>query len=212
MNWSTIWELIKINILYSNPQSVTAAKRRKERRANKHFSAIYIYLYTGIDFRHYPGYFSAYIGIFMIVSLFSGFSALYGIFYESNDTKIYAPLPIKSSELYVAKVISSFGMTAVFLTPLISLLFIAYKQLRGIIWAIPLTVLMFSILFLSTTILTLYLNALVGKIIVRSRHRKLISTILMSISTVASVGVILYMNARHYARRNLIRPSILTVF
>lgn len=211
MNWSTIWELIKINILYSNPQSVTAAKRKKERRANKHFSAykslmqqqgilclvfsaIYIYLYTGIDFRHYPGYFSAYIGIFMIVSLFSGFSALYGIFYESNDTKIYAPLPIKSSELYVAKVISSFGMTAVFLTPLISLLFIAYKQLRGIIWAIPLTVLMFSILFLSTTILTLYLNALVGKIIVRSRHRKLISTILMSISTVASVGVILYMN------------------
>lgn len=148
----------------------------------------------------------------MIVSLFSGFSAFYGIFYESNDTKIYAPLPIKSSELYVAKVISSFGMTAVFLTPLISLLFIAYKQLRGIIWAIPLTVLMFSILFLSTTILTLYLNALVGKIIVRSRHRKLISTILMSISTVASVGVILYMNVRHYARRNLIRPSILTVF
>ena len=146
MNWSTIWELIKINILYSNPQSVTAAKRKKERRANKHFSAykslmqqqgilclvfsaIYIYLYTGIDFRHYPGYFSAYIGIFMIVSLFSGFSALYGIFYESNDTKIYAPLPIKSSELYVAKVISSSGMTAVFLTPLISLLFIAYKQL-----------------------------------------------------------------------------------
>ena len=34
MNWSTIWELIKINILYSNPQSVRASNRRTERRAN----------------------------------------------------------------------------------------------------------------------------------------------------------------------------------
>lgn len=39
MNWSTVWELIKINILYSSPQSVTAAKRKQERKPSKGFSA-----------------------------------------------------------------------------------------------------------------------------------------------------------------------------
>ncbi len=39
MNWSTVWELTKINILYSSPQSVTAAKRKQERKPSKGFSA-----------------------------------------------------------------------------------------------------------------------------------------------------------------------------
>lgn len=35
MNWSTIWELTKINILYSNPQSLTALKKQQEKRQKK---------------------------------------------------------------------------------------------------------------------------------------------------------------------------------
>lgn len=38
MNWSTVRELVKINILYSNPQTITAVKRKQEKNPRKNFS------------------------------------------------------------------------------------------------------------------------------------------------------------------------------
>lgn len=211
MNWSTVRELTKINILYSSPQSVTAAKRKQERKPSKGFSAyksvmcqqillsllfavIYIAMYANIDFRYFPGYFSFYIAIFFIMATLNAFSAMYSIFYKSDDVRLYAHLPIKSSELYMAKVISSFGMGITFLMPLLSLFFIAYWQIAGLVLAIPLTIILFFVLFAAVILLALYLNSFVGKIILRSQHRKIVSTVLMSISTIGAVGVILYMN------------------
>ena len=81
----------------------------------------------------------------------NAFSAMYSIFYESDDVKLYAHLPIKSSELYLAKVISSFGMGVTFLMPLLSLFFIAYWQMAGLFVAIIATVIVFGILFTNST-------------------------------------------------------------
>ncbi|CRU86892.1 membrane protein [Streptococcus equi subsp. equi] len=67
MNWSTIWELVKINILYSNPQSLTALKKKQEKAPKENFKAyksmirqqalmialflvIYIFMFMGVDF------------------------------------------------------------------------------------------------------------------------------------------------------------------
>lgn len=211
MNWSTVRELVKINILYSNPQTVTAVKRKQEKNPRKNFSTyksvirqqiflslffavIYIFMYANLNFKHYPGYFSFYTAIFFIMATLNAFSAMYSIFYESDDVKLYAHLPIKSSELYLAKVISSFGMGVTFLMPLLSLFFIAYWQMAGLFVAIIATVIVFGILFTASTVLALYVNSLVGGVIVRSNHRKLISTVLMSLSTIGAVGTILYMN------------------
>ncbi|SDQ61931.1 ABC transporter permease [Streptococcus equinus] len=211
MNWSTVRELVKINILYSNPQTVTAVKRKQEKNPRKNFSTyksvirqqiflslffavIYIFMYANLNFKHYPGYFSFYTAIFFIMATLNAFSAMYSIFYESDDVRLYAHLPIKSSELYMAKVISSFGMGITFLMPLLSLFFIAYWQTAGLFVAIIATVIVFGILFTASTVLALYVNSLVGGLIVRSNHRKLISTVLMSLSTIGAVGTILYMN------------------
>lgn len=211
MNWSTVRELVKINILYSNPQTVTAVKRKQEKNPRKNFSTyksvirqqiflslffavIYIFMYANLNFKHYPGYFSFYTAIFFIMATLNAFSAMYSIFYESDDVKLYAHLPIKSSELYLTKVISSFGMGVTFLMPLLSLFFIAYWQMAGLFVAIIATVIVFGILFTASTVLALYVNSLVGGVIVRSNHRKLISTVLMSLSTIGAVGTILYMN------------------
>ena len=138
MNWSIIWELVKINILYSNPQNVTAVKRKQEKNPQKKISAyksvirqqiflvllfavIYVFMFASLNFKYYPGYFTFYTAIFFIMATLNAFSAIYSIFYESDDVELYAHLPIKSSELYLAKVISSFGMGLTFLTPLLSL-------------------------------------------------------------------------------------------
>lgn len=81
MNWSTIWELVKINVLYSNPQGMTALKKKQAKHSKKDFKAykemiksqlmltllflvIYLFMFIGIDFNQNPGIFSFYIALF----------------------------------------------------------------------------------------------------------------------------------------------------
>lgn len=217
MNWKTIWELTKINILYSNPQTLTALKKKQKRNPKKKFSAyksmiqqqlllivlftvIYLSMFIGMDFSHYPGFFSFYVATFFIMATISAFTSMYTIFYESGDVKLYVHLPIKPSELYVAKIISSLGMGSVFLMPLLSLFFIAYWQIVGIVLAIPITLVLFLVLLMSSMVISLYLNSLIGRIIVRSQRRKLISTALMFVSTFGAIGLILYLNMTNQSR------------
>ncbi|HEP1679425.1 TPA: ABC transporter permease [Streptococcus pyogenes] len=217
MNWSTIWELIKINILYSNPQSLANLKKRQEKHPKENFKAyksmmrqqalmiamflvIYLFMFIGVDFSHYPGLFSFDVAMFFIMSTLTAFSSLYTIFYESNDLKLYIHLPVTSEELYIAKIVSSLGMGAVFLMPLISLLLIAYWQLLGNPLSILVAIVLFLVLLVSSMVLAIYINAWVGKIIVRSRKRKLISTIMMFVSTFGAFVLIFAINISNNKR------------
>ncbi|HEP2164568.1 TPA: ABC transporter permease [Streptococcus pyogenes] len=217
MNWSTIWELIKINILYSNPQSLANLKKRQEKHPKENFKAyksmmrqqalmiamflvIYLFMFIGVDFSHYPGLFSFDVAMFFIMSTLTAFSSLYTIFYESNDLKLYIHLPVTSEELYIAKIVSSLGMGAVFLMPLISLLLIAYWQLLGNPLSILVAIVLFLVLLVSFMVLAIYINAWVGKIIVRSRKRKLISTIMMFVSTFGAFVLIFAINISNNKR------------
>ncbi|KHD45476.1 ABC transporter permease [Streptococcus hongkongensis] len=217
MHWSTIWELVKINLLYSSPQTMAAIKKKQEKNPQKHFVAyketlkqqsvmvlvflfIYAFMFIGIDFNKYPGYFSFYIALFFIMATLSSFTALYTIFYESNDLKLYVHMPIKSSEIYMAKVISSLGLGSMFLMPLLSLFIIAYWQILGNFWAIPIALFIFVILLISSIVFSLYINSWVGKVILRSSRRKLISTILMSLSAIGSIGLIFFLNFTNNTR------------
>lgn len=217
MNWSTIWELIKINILYSNPQSLANLKKRQEKHPKENFKAyksmmrqqalmiamflvIYLFMFIGVDFSHYPGLFSFDVAMFFIMSTLTAFSSLYTIFYESNDLKLYIYLPVTSEELYIAKIVSSLGMGAVFLMPLISLLLIVCWQLLGNPLSILVAIVLFLVLLVSSMVLAIYINAWVGKIIVRSRKRKLISTIMMFVSTFGAFVLIFAINISNNKR------------
>ncbi|HER5564896.1 ABC transporter permease [Streptococcus pyogenes] len=217
MNWSTIWELIKINILYSNPQSLASLKKRQEKHPKENFKAyksmmrqqalmiamflvIYLFMFIGVDFSHYPGLFSFDVAMFFIMSTLTAFSSLYTIFYESNDLKLYIHLPVTSEELYIAKIVSSLGMGAVFLMPLISLLLIVCWQLLGNPLSILAAIVLFLVLLVSSMVLAIYINAWVGKIIVRSRKRKLISTIMMFVSTFGAFVLIFAINISNNKR------------
>ncbi|WP_205015698.1 ABC transporter permease [Streptococcus porcinus] len=217
MNWTTVWELVKINILYSNPQALTALKKKQAKKPKANFSAyksmlrnqimmsilflfIYVFMFVGVDFSRYPGYFSFYIALFFVMSTITAFTALYTIFYESNDVKLYVHLPIKASELYLAKIFSSVGMGSLFLMPLLSLYVIAYWQMKGLIMAIPMAIIMFLVTFFSSNVIAIYLNAWIGKIIVRSPRRKLISTLLLFLSSIGAIGLIFFLNATNNSK------------
>ena len=163
------------------------------------FTFIYIGMFMNMDYSRYPGYFSFYIAIFFIMATISEFTAMYAVFYESNDVKLYVHLPIRPAELYTAKILSSLGIGAVFLMPVLSLCIIAYGQLFGYFLAVPLAFLVFFLILTSSTVISLYLNSLIGGIIVRSPRRKIISTILMFLTTFCAVAPILYLNMTNHA-------------
>lgn len=209
MKWSNVWELTKINILYSNPQVLASVKKKKEKKPEKKISAyksmmrqqmfgmlimlvLYSYMFMGIDYTLMPGMFTVQLTMFMIISLVYGFTSFFSIFYDSNDTKLYLPLPLKASEVYMAKLLAAQGAVLTYLSPIIPMLGISYWQLTGsaigLLWVLP----MLGLIIIFINLVGLTLIHFIGELLVRSPYKKAISASLMAISTVLAVGVILF--------------------
>lgn len=103
MKKSIIWELIKINILYSNPQLLASVKKKQYKKKNASFSAyksilrqqifmmimfafIYTVFFLGVDYSESVGFFSLQLSIFAIMSIVYGFTGFFSVFYDSKDT------------------------------------------------------------------------------------------------------------------------------
>ncbi|BAQ24251.1 ABC transporter permease [Streptococcus troglodytae] len=210
MNYRSIWELIKINILYSNPQALTTVQKKREKNPDKQLAAyktvlrqqlfllilflfIYSTMFLVVDYSKSSGYFSFQVALFSTIAIISGFTTLFAVFYDSNDIKLYLPLPVKEKEVYLAKLISSQGGSLPFLMPIISLFGIAYWQMtHSILLAIIATIINFLLLLLAINSISIILIYLIGQVLVKSAHKKLISTILMFFSIALAIGVLFY--------------------
>ena len=91
---------------------------------------VYSYFFIGIDYHNMPGMFTVQLTMFMIVSLVYGFTSFFAIFYDSNDTKLYLPLPWRLGEVYLW-LLSAQGSILTYLAPIIPLLGICYWRLTG---------------------------------------------------------------------------------
>ena len=199
MNWNHVWELFKINLLYANPQAVTSLQKRQEKKKKANFSIVnamlrqqllililftvlYSYLFIGVNYKANPGVLTLYLLTFTVMGLVQTFTALYSTFYDSKDSKVYLPLPLKPSEVFLAKTLSGFMTGMTFMVPLLSLLLLAYWQFIG-----PLGILVGLFAFVLCLFVNLVLSVLlansIGTLIVRSSRQKLYSTILMTLST-----------------------------
>ncbi|MCS4488625.1 ABC transporter permease [Streptococcus sciuri] len=211
MKWSMIWELVKVNILYSNSAYLANIRKRQKKKQKARFSVakemirnqVFFMLMMTIffscfllmaDYKHYPYLLGHQIVILVVLAFLTSFSAMYSVFYESDDTKNYVPLPIKPTELFVAKVLASLGLSLVYLLPILILFCFAYWQMTSRFWFILLGILNFFVLSVTVLSLSLLATSLIGRYIVRSRHKKFISTILTSIVSFGSIILLLYIN------------------
>ena len=200
MNWNHVWELFKINLLYANPQAVTSLQKRQEKKKKANFSIvnamlrqqlliliiftiIYSYLFVGIDYKANPGVLTLYLLTFSVMGLLQTFTALYSTFYDSKDSKVYLPLPLKPSEVFLAKTLSGFMVGMSFMVPILSLLILAYWQFIGPL-GIPVGIVVFLISLFVNLVLSVILSNSIGTLIVRSSRQKLYSAILMTLSTI----------------------------
>ena len=186
MKWSTIWELVKINILYSNPQLLSSIKKKQSKKKGN-FSAyksafrqllftillmgiVYSLLFLGVDYHRSVGFFSFQLSLFTLVSFVYGFTGFFSVFYDSKDTKLYLPLPMKNEEVFIAKILSAQSMTLPFLIPCLSLLVITYWQIGGV-WTSLLAIPAFLILLLIVNIFNLFLLHFIGQILTKSPYK-----------------------------------------
>ena len=200
MNWNHVWELFKINLLYANPQVVTSLQKRQEKKKKANFSIvnamlrqqlliliiftiIYSYLFVGIDYKANPGVLTLYLLTFSVMGLLQTFTALYSTFYDSKDSKVYLPLPLKPSEVFLAKTLSGFMVGMTFMVPILSLLILAYWQFIGPL-GIPVGLFAFILCLFVNLVLSVVLANSIGTMIVRSSRQKLYSSILMTLSTI----------------------------
>lgn len=214
MNWKHIWELTKINLLYSNPQALVNVRKKNAKRVGKApkaayktilmqqgftillYSFIFIYLFSSLNYSEYPGYFSFQLFVFFMMSVTSAFSVMFSVFYNSHDTKLYLPLPVTEKEIYIAKLLSSVGLNLTFLMPTLSLLMIGYQSILGnLLVALPLALLQFAVLAGLSITLSVFLVHFLGKLLMKARHKNMISTGLMLLSTFGAVAMILFMQS-----------------
>ncbi|MFC5631880.1 MULTISPECIES: ABC transporter permease [Streptococcus] len=209
MNWSTIWELFKVNVLYSNPQNLVNIRNKQAKNPKKKiqayksiltqqllalffFGVTYSAILAIYDYSKFPGMFTTYILMFMALTLVSAFPPMFTVFYDSQDTKLYLPLPIKAGEILVAKILASLGMAIPYIIPALGLMIFLYLRLMNPVFAVLLAFVNFLVISLVTLSFSVIVVNRVGSILVKSPHKKLISTGLIGLSQlVAIVGLIL---------------------
>lgn len=194
MRRSIIWELVKVNILYSNPSALSSIKKKQEKKKKPNFSlykavlrqnllsiAIITILYSALflvtDFKKDPSALTSMLGLYFLMSFGTLFSTLYSIFYDSKDLKLYISMPIRQSEIFIAKLISASSVGASFILPILPVLIVAYWQILGSPLGIVLAVINFIVISLMIVVVSLILNHYSGKLILRSKYKALFSTL-----------------------------------
>ncbi|MGT2741950.1 hypothetical protein [Streptococcus plurextorum] len=216
MNWSNIWELVKVNILYSNPQLLVNIRNKQAKKPKKKIQAyksvlsqqlfsmlligvLYSALLAFVDYASYPGIFTMYLSTFVVLTFVSAFPPLFTVFYDSQDTRLYLPLPLKPGEILLAKVLSTLGQACVYLLPALGLLTFLYWRLTNPLLALLLALFNFLVITLVTLSLSVILVNRVGALLVKSPYKKVFSTGILILSQVIAVGGIVFLNANNAA-------------
>ncbi|WP_199567352.1 ABC transporter permease [Streptococcus zalophi] len=155
------------------------------------FTFILLYLFIGIDYSVHAGLFSIQVGVFSLISIIQAFSTFFSVFYDSKDSNLYLPLPIKSQEVYLAKLLSSQGNSLMFLMPIFALFCIAFEQRLGLLIGTLLAILLFFVLILLINSIAIILINVTGNILVQSPYKKFISTTIMIVSTIISLTMVI---------------------
>lgn len=193
MNKSQLKQLIKINLLYLNPQQ-TQQYRKKGKTGSAITAAIlrqylmltilFLVLYSGqlfpVNFLKFPGLFTYYLGLFAIMEITQIITSVYSVFYNSQDFEAYAPLPFSRNAIFFSKLIVVGLSVTPFLIPQVALFILTgiratYGVVLGAIWGVLLILVVLLLVFCIGTLLVFGIS----KISYLQQHRKLLTSILV---------------------------------
>ena len=202
-----IKQLAKVNLVSANPHLV-----EKKRTASSSppyiavllqsglmliiFFLLYSFMFFFIDFTQYPGMFSTYIVLFIVMAVLQGFYLVYNLFYESKDLIHYLPLPFKGSEVFTAKLAVLALMILPYLIPILSL-FILLGQDAGqsILITISVSLFLFLLLIMVVFFFSVVLVHLITKLAVFRQNKQAVTTTLYTLSSLGMTAVILFISS-----------------
>lgn len=132
---------------------------------------------------------SVFSGIYSLLTtllLFSSFSAIYSVFYESNDLQAFRPFPFLESEILFSKGISVVMSLLMYIAPAYALQVIAFIRFTVPWWlallaSVPLTILFISMLAL----IALLLVSVLAKTAWFGRYQKVLAALIMTLNVFA---------------------------
>ncbi|HJE97987.1 MAG TPA: ABC transporter [Ligilactobacillus acidipiscis] len=208
MNKVRLKELVKVNLRYANPQQTTQQRDKGKSGKSLTHAILRQYAYSGLtflliygvvmiflDFSKLPGTFTYYVALFSIIAFSQGISSIYNVFFESNDLASFLPLPFSQTEIFVSKITVVTLATLPLVLP-VGVLFIL-TPLRAKIFPL-LAIILGSIVFVLFLSIVFSLCSFIvfglTKTNLFKKHRQLVTTLLLIISTGTAVVGILAMN------------------
>ncbi len=212
MRWKHLSELIKVNLIYSNPQVVD--KKRKQEAEGKGsrlsvpmtvisqsalllflFGLIYSMMISSIDFVSYPGYFTFYTLTFISMAMLHGFYIIYNLLYESKDLQHYLPLPFTGAEIFLAKIVVIIITVIPYMVPSFTVFFnLGVDAGRSILMNILLSFVTFILTFAVVLLVAISFIHLISQLSIFQKHKKIMITGLYTISTLGMVAAILILS------------------
>lgn len=214
MRLQHIKQLAKVNLISANPHLIEKkrSEEAKTRTASSFppymsvllqsglmllvFFLLYSFMFFFIDFTQYPGMFTTYIVMFIIMAVLQGFYLVYNLFYESKDLIHYLPLPFKGSEVFTAKLAVLALMILPYLIPILSL-FILLGQDAGqsILISIIVSLFLFLLLMMVVFFFSVVLVHLITKLAFFKKNKQAVTTTLYTLSSLGMTAVILFISS-----------------
>lgn len=214
MRMKQVVELIKVNMIYANPQMIEKKRNKQAEKGEAPkipayitiigqnalmlvlFLGLFGFLFSAIDLVHYPGMFSTYISTFILMALLQGFYVVYNLFYDSKDLVHYLPLPFQASEVFAAKLVVLIFMLLPYLFPAwVLFLFLGMNAGHSLLVLIPGTLMLFLILMGVVFGFSLVLVHLMTKLPFFERHKQSVTTVLYSVSSLGMFGMVFFLSS-----------------
>ena len=201
-------ELIRVNLLYVNPQLTNKAreKGKKGKRLTIYllsqnlfsgliFLLIYGFAMFAMNFVKLPGFFTYYVALFGMLGLTQSISVIYNIFFEGNDLQVFLPLPFGQGQVFSAKILVVALTIIPFVFPLLVMFILTgWRADLGIFLTIIISILLFSLFLIILFCLASLIVFGLARTAVFKKHRKTVSSILLGSSMLIAFAGIMWMN------------------
>ncbi|MGF7326068.1 ABC transporter [Enterococcus faecium] len=201
-------ELIRVNLLYVNPQLTNKAreKGKKGKRLTIYllsqnlfsgliFLLIYGFAMFAMNFVKLPGFFTYYVALFGMLGLTQSISVIYNIFFEGNDLQVFLPLPFGQGQVFSAKILVVALTIIPFVFPLLVMFILTgWRADLGILLTIIISILLFSLFLIILFCLASLIVFGLARTAVFKKHRKTVSSILLGSSMLIAFAGIMWMN------------------
>lgn len=226
MNKQQLFELIRTNLLYVNPQATNSARKKGKSGKALTRSLLMQYMLTGVlflaiygitmiftDFSQLPGFFTYYIALFSILAFSQGISVIYNVFFESQDLPAYLPLPFQQSTIFLSKILVVILTVVPFVLPLLIVFFMTGWRTQLFL---PLVIVISLLLFLLLLTIIFSLCTLLVFGLTRTtffkKHKKIVTSLLLILSMVVALAGILLLNGQDSAMGSSLDRTPITLF